>query len=196
MSYHHGNLAPALVAAGFTLARQGGTASVTVRAAARRVGVSAPAAYRHFEDRDAFVAQVARCCRQELARTMTTARDRHRSPKRRFRATGRAYIEFAFDEPGLLECAFTPHQAHTWNAIAGATEECAADDPDAARVLIDVLDELHAAGVISTAQRPGAELVAWASVHGLAMLLAGTDRVAAAPAIERVLDGVEAALFG
>lgn len=63
-------------------------------------------------------------------------------------------------------------------------------------MLIDVLDELHAAGVISTAQRPGAELVAWASVHGLAMLLAGTDRVAAAPAIERVLDGVEAALFG
>ena len=79
--------------------------------------------------------------------------------------------------PLLYSCV---PSAHTWNAIAGATEECAADDPDAARVLIDVLDELHAAGAISTAQPPGAELVAWASVHGLAILLAGPARVAAA----------------
>jgi AcrR family transcriptional regulator len=47
-SYHHGDLANALTDAATELARQGGPEAVVLREAARMVGVSATAAYRHF----------------------------------------------------------------------------------------------------------------------------------------------------
>jgi AcrR family transcriptional regulator len=46
--YHHGNLRHALVQASTELARDGGPSAIVLREAARRVGVSANAAYRHF----------------------------------------------------------------------------------------------------------------------------------------------------
>ncbi len=182
--YHHGDLRRALVTAGVQLARQGGAAGVTVRAVARAVGVTAPSAYRHFEDRDQMLAEVARQCRQRLAVAMITARDRHRSAVRRFDATGRAYLGFALAEPGLVDAAF---------AGGPALEP---DDPDAYAVLAGVLDELSAAGLLAADRRDGAELVAWTAVHGAAALLASSPALAAdAPAItDRVLRGVRDAL--
>lgn len=46
--YHHGDARAALVRAAFNLARGGGPATVTLRAAAREVGITAAAVYRHF----------------------------------------------------------------------------------------------------------------------------------------------------
>ena len=45
--YHHGDLANALTLAATDLAREGGPEAVVLRQAARQVGVSATAAYRH-----------------------------------------------------------------------------------------------------------------------------------------------------
>jgi AcrR family transcriptional regulator len=207
MAYHHGNLREALLEAAYQLARGDGADAVTVRAAARAVGVSAPAAYRHFEDRDALVAQVAQRCRVDLAHQIAAARDRHRSPRRRFRATGRAYILFALEEPGLIDCAFAPRPLFA--GAAEITDPSAATDPmcerdtaaeidpdgDALAVLVGVLDELVEAGQILADRRVGAELVAWTAVHGLAMLLAGTEPEDAGPAIDRVLKGIEDSLL-
>ena len=50
--YHHGNLRQALVDAGVELARTGGPNAVLLRAAARQVGVSHNAAYRHFANQE------------------------------------------------------------------------------------------------------------------------------------------------
>jgi hypothetical protein len=49
-SYHYGNLRAALTDAALDLARHGGPAAVTVRGVARSVGVTPPAAYRHFAE--------------------------------------------------------------------------------------------------------------------------------------------------
>lgn len=49
-SYHYGNLRAALADAALDLARRGGPAAVTVRGVARSVGVTPPAAYRHFAE--------------------------------------------------------------------------------------------------------------------------------------------------
>jgi AcrR family transcriptional regulator len=46
--YHHGDLRNALVDAASKLAERGGPDAVTIRAAAREVGVTPTAAYRHF----------------------------------------------------------------------------------------------------------------------------------------------------
>ncbi|WP_162249966.1 TetR/AcrR family transcriptional regulator [Methylobacterium sp. Leaf456] len=58
--YHHGELREALVAAGLAILEEGGDpASLGLREAARRAGVSAMAPYRHFSDKDALLAAVA-----------------------------------------------------------------------------------------------------------------------------------------
>ena len=50
--YHHGDLRPALIAAAIALVEGSGVGAVSLRETARRVGVSAPATYRHFANKD------------------------------------------------------------------------------------------------------------------------------------------------
>ena len=69
-SYHHGALHSALVEASIALAREGGPDRVILREAARAAGVSHSAAYRHFADREALLAEVSRFARSELAAEM------------------------------------------------------------------------------------------------------------------------------
>ena len=58
--YHHGNLREALIAAALDLIAKHGPAGFTFADAARSAGVSSAAPYRHFRDRDALIADVAR----------------------------------------------------------------------------------------------------------------------------------------
>ena len=58
--YHHGNLKEALVRAALELIAEKGPAGFTFADAARWAGVSPAAPYRHFRDRDALLADVAR----------------------------------------------------------------------------------------------------------------------------------------
>jgi AcrR family transcriptional regulator len=178
--YHHGNLAAALIDAGLRLAGAGGPSAVTVRAAAREVGVSAPAAYRHFEDRDGFLKAVARRCRELLAQHMIDARSEDLTPLDRFRAVGGAYINFAASNPQLADCAFA------------CGPDVVPDYPDAFAVLVEELDELTDCGVLRADRREGAEIVAWSSVHGMSMLLAKSpdDQKVTPAMIDRVLLGV------
>src|SRR5215831_10858058 len=116
-SYHHGNLRPALIEAGFELAREGGPGAVLVREASRRVGVSHNAAYRHFPGRDELLKAVGERSMSELAKLMEKliaevpdTGDSVEVALRRLRATGMAYVQFALNEPGLFRTAFSvPH---------------------------------------------------------------------------------------
>jgi AcrR family transcriptional regulator len=58
--YHHGNLREALIHAALQLISQKGPAGFTFAEAARQAGVGPAAPYRHFRDRDALMADVAR----------------------------------------------------------------------------------------------------------------------------------------
>ena len=109
--YHHGALHAALVEASIALAREGGPDRVILREAARAAGVSHSAAYRHFADREALLAEVSRFARNELAAEMRRRVNRTKDPRRRLRAVGTAYIDFALTEPGLFRTAFTSHPA-------------------------------------------------------------------------------------
>src|SRR5689334_1858737 len=57
--YHHGDLKRALVDAGLALLEESGVDAVRVREAARRVGVSPAAPFRHFPSREDFLREVA-----------------------------------------------------------------------------------------------------------------------------------------
>src|SRR3954469_20406471 len=111
--YHHGNLRPALVDTAVQLARSTGPDGVVLREVARRAGVSHNAAYRHFEDRAALLAEVADRAMAELEKAMRARADAVAATEPAERAvhrlgeTGRAYVDFAITEPGLFAVAFT-----------------------------------------------------------------------------------------
>ncbi len=202
--YHHGALRSALVQASVTLARKGGPDRVILREAARAAGVSHSAAYRHFADREALLAEVARFARNELAAEMRRQVNRSKDPLRRLRAVGTAYIDFALTEPGLFRTAFTSHPA-----TSGDREDDAATEPEDASgttaiaepydVLGQVLDEAQAAGLLDPRRRAGAQIAAWSAVHGLAVLLLDGPLPTSAAGIKlsrgQVLDLVERGLL-
>ena len=173
--YHHGALHSALIEASIALAREGGPDRVILREAARAAGVSHSAAYRHFTDRDALLAEVSRHARSELAAQMRRRVKRAKDPLQRLQAVGAAYIDFALTQPGLFRTAFISHPATSRNdddVPRNATE--AGSHPDTAEpfeILGEVLDQAQAAGLLDPDRRPGAEIAAWSTVHGLATLL-------------------------
>src|SRR6516225_1089989 len=171
-SYHHGALHAALVEASIALAREGGPDRVILREAARAAGVSHSAAYRHFADREALLAEVSRHARGELAAEMRRRVARAKGPRQRLRAVGTAYIDFALAEPGLFRTAFTSHPATSPAADqVGVDTGSAGDVAEPFDILGEVLDQCQAAGLLDPQRRPGAEIAAWSAVHGLANLL-------------------------
>jgi AcrR family transcriptional regulator len=202
--YHHGALHSALIEASIALAREGGPDRVILREAARAAGVSHSAAYRHFSDREALLAEVSRFARNELAAEMRRRVNRTKDPRRRLRAVGTAYIDFALSEPGLFRAAFASHPATSPDAQpdratggGDPTHTSAGDDPY--EILGRVLDEAQAAGLLDPHRRPGAEIAAWSAVHGLAGLLLDGPLPTTAAAIKfsrrQVLDVLERGLL-
>src|SRR5512140_286916 len=57
-TYHHGDLRDALIKAALREAEQGGPEAISLKALAKQLGVSQPAPYRHFADREALLAEV------------------------------------------------------------------------------------------------------------------------------------------
>jgi AcrR family transcriptional regulator len=162
-----------LVAAGLELARTGGPDAVVLREATRMVGVVPNAAYRHFADRDELLAAVCTAAMRELAARMAAGVGRVRgkygdaaAARRRLRAIGRAYLEFAREQPGLFATAFALPQQHPYDAQDdGVGQHSMPLDQ-----LRAVLDELADAGVLNRQRRAGIEYPIWSTVHGLAVL--------------------------
>jgi AcrR family transcriptional regulator len=201
--YHHGALRSALIEASIALAREGGPDRVILREAARAAGVSHSAAYRHFADREALLAEVSRFARNELAAEMHRRVNRTKDPRRRLRAVGTAYIDFALTEPGLFRTAFTSHPATSRDAehdrATGGEDPTNTVGAEPLEVLGQVLDEAQAAGLLEPRRRPGAEIAGWSAVHGLAGLLLAGPLPTSAAAIKfsrgQVLDLVERGLL-
>ena len=105
--YHHGNLREALIAAALDLISKKGAAGFTFADAARAAGVSPAAPYRHFRDRDALMADVARRGFEGFATALAGAWDGGKpSPRTAFERVGRAYLRFAEKEPALFSAMF------------------------------------------------------------------------------------------
>ena len=111
--YHHGNLRQALVAATLKLIEERGPLGFTLAETARAAGVSGAAPYRHFRGRDELIEEVARQGYVMFAERLERAwNDGRPSALSAFMATGRAYIEFARDNPGHYAAMFEVGRRH------------------------------------------------------------------------------------
>lgn len=137
------------------------------------VGVVPNAAYRHFADRNELLAAVCAAAMRELADRMAAGVARVRgdygdpaAALGRLGEIGRAYLDFAHEEPGLFATAFALPQQHAYS-VAG---DGSGPDRTPLGLLRARLDELVDAGVLDQRRRAGIEYPIWSAVHGLAVL--------------------------
>jgi AcrR family transcriptional regulator len=202
-AYHHGDLRNALVLTAARLIEDDGLGEFSLRAAAREVGVSANAAYRHFSDKSDLLTAVAAHGFEQLARRMRRSMNATRTGKtpaevavNRVKATGRAYVQFALAHPELFGVMFSRSCA-----ITLAPGDPAEDEASTYALLGSALDDLVSSGVLAAARRPGAELKVWVTVHGFARLcLDGAVKLppgsTRAAALEDLLDFAVAGICG
>jgi AcrR family transcriptional regulator len=187
--YHHGNLREALIDAALQLIAQKGTSGLTFADAARAAGVSAAAPYRHYADRDALLADVARRGFESFADALAEAWDEGRpDPRAAFDRLGRAYLHFARTEPAFYAAMFEAQ------VPPDANRELAQAGERAFGVLRGACEALIAE--LPAGKRPPALMMAlhvWTMSHGIAALFArgdGARRALPMPAEELLEAGI------
>lgn len=162
-TYHHGNLKPALIAAALKEITQHGYDGFSLRGVARRAGVSAPAVYRHFEDKDALVSAVAVDAYVRLEEMVAEdVRKAPPHPVQQFRAGGVAIVRFAVAHPEYFRVIHLP------GAFANASPEFRrrqAEDIERKRTLVRAAQEQ---GLIAALPADQVLMAANALVTGLA----------------------------
>jgi AcrR family transcriptional regulator len=145
---------------------------ISIRQVAAAVGVTAPAVYLHFADKQALLRAAANERFARFRRHMGEAAAGEVDPRERFIALGRAYLAFAREHPGhyrVLFCMDDPPVAEDgaddWDVRLPASPEAqgkaALQDTEA--VLSASLEAAGVSGVDSWA----ATFFAWTALHGL-----------------------------
>lgn len=160
--YHHGNLKEALIEAARRFIAERGVGGFTLVDAARLVGVTPAAFYRHFRGREALLEEVAGRGFADLAGRLTRALAGRGTPLERFTRMGEAYLAFAEEEPGYYAVIFQTHGV-------GPTPDAARPDPF--DLLVDALNTTFPDGFDGVDPRFVAAEV-WALSHGIATLSA------------------------
>ena len=169
--YHHGNLKEALVRAALELIAKKGPAGFTFAEAARWAGVSPAAPYRHFRDRDELIANVALRGFEQFAAVLARAWNEGRpEPFGAFERLGKAYLEFARNEPAYYSAMFEA-------GIPLETNPELREAGDRAFAVLRAATEQLVA-TMPAAKRPPVLMVAlhiWAMSHGIAALFGRGD---------------------
>jgi AcrR family transcriptional regulator len=165
-AHHHGNLKEALVNYTLQAADSGLLADLSVRKAARELGVSPGAAYRHFPDKNALLKSVAERGFDALATAFEnavpceSAARNATDARQRFISLAMAYVSFSKARTELWRLMFGPF------GIAPGT---ASDRPSTYEWLGRALSDLSRYDII---QQPdaNAQFFAWSAIHGMSDL--------------------------
>jgi AcrR family transcriptional regulator len=177
-TYHHGDLRTALVRAAMELLEESGETALSLRAVARRAGVSPAAPYRHYADREALVSAVAAVGYRELAKRLAAADPSPSTPKQ-LASVAIAYVQFALERPALFRIMFG--------------EPCDRDNDErvAATAAVSAYVRSIARRTFQQADAEALTTAIWALVHGLAFLHLDGKLDASTPSV--VADRVTAA---
>ncbi|MBX9943753.1 MAG: TetR/AcrR family transcriptional regulator [Reyranella sp.] len=169
--YHHGNLREALIQAARELIKEKGPGGFTFADAARSAGVSPAAPYRHFRDREALLADVAREGFQRFEAMLATGWNGGKpDPMTAFNNVGKAYLAFARADPAYYAAMFE----------SGLPPDVSPDLRAASDRAFAVL-RTAADGVVTllpAAKRPPALMMSlhiWSIAHGIASLFGRGD---------------------
>lgn len=163
--YHHGHLREALINEACNQIEQEGAIALNLSKLAQKIGVSQPAVYRHFPNKQALAISVAQQGFERLTEDLQQAIQPVRDDSlESLRAIATAYIAFALNHPELARLMFSMKER-----IA---------DPNLHRIskaaAVSLFSIVEAAKHDDRLRNQDAEKtvrIIWATIHGLAMLL-------------------------
>ncbi len=162
-AYHHGDLQQQAHQQALDIVREHGDSAISLRALARQLGVSAPALYRHFADRESLLAELAISGFQWLRQRLLSV-DQSDS-RQALIGIGLAYVAFAQQEPNLYRLMFggrvLPQGVHPRLDEAGK---------NAFQVLEDTIASASERGYLKPMPLALMTATAWSLVHGLSLL--------------------------
>jgi AcrR family transcriptional regulator len=158
--YHHGDLRDALVQTALVEVELGGPEAVNMSALAKKLGVSQPAPYKHFADRETLLAAVAV---EAFHQFTATLRESIAKPSKRSKLSRLAHatLDFGLRRNGLYRLMF-----------ASRVMACAPKDSelhDAATETFHLLVEALEAPAVGFLRERSA-LKIWAALHGVVTL--------------------------
>jgi AcrR family transcriptional regulator len=182
-TYHHGDLRAALVRAAIELLEESGETELSLRAVARRAGVSPAAPYRHYADREALASAVAAVGYRELAERLAAAHPSPSTPEQ-LASVAIAYVQFALERPALFRIMFGEPCDHDNDERIAATAAVS----QYVRAIVERTFPQGDTDALATA--------VWALVHGLAFLYLDGKLDASTPSAvaERITAAIEALL--
>lgn len=193
--YHHGDLRSALVNAGMQLLQAGDSTDFSLREAARAVGVTVNATYRHFANKqDLITAISAEGFRQFSAALMNGAR-RGTTPQERLLGSGHAYVNFARQHPALFRLMFgrvsVDSVSKTGTSVISnkAAEELTAASANAFNALKAGVAALRNENIASESVAL-ASIKAWSLAHGLCHLILDGQLDEHAAGFDQMIDDV------
>lgn len=157
-TYHHGDLREALIRAGRTILEKDGVEALTLRACARKAGVSHAAPQHHFATVAELLAEISATGFEDFVIALDKGAEREATPMAKLTAMALSYVVFAQTRPAIYQLMFAApapvkserlQKAMTaaWNQLAdGVTAAAGPEDVNAKATLV------------------------WSLVHGFAML--------------------------
>ncbi|HEY9842862.1 MAG: TetR/AcrR family transcriptional regulator [Candidatus Sericytochromatia bacterium] len=175
-SYHHGNLRASLISITMEQAEAKGISDLSLRTIAKQAGVSAPALYRHFQDKEALLAAVAEQGFEELHDWLKFAAPREMPCRQRLRRFFEAYLEFMAAYPVYFQLMFGPEfkERGRYPGLLKAHESSMS-------LLIHVIVKGREQNVFTTTVSAEAQVLScWSALHGYAGLyitgMLGSDK--------------------
>ena len=159
-TYHHGDLRDALVQAALGEVELGGPEAISISALAKKLGVSQPAPYKHFADREALLVAVAAEAFRQFSAML---REQIRKPSKRSKLSrfARTTLDFGLHRNGIYRLMF----ASRVMASAPKGSELHAAGMETFDLLVESL-EAPAVGSL----RERSALKVWVALHGVVML--------------------------
>jgi AcrR family transcriptional regulator len=156
---------------------------LTLRAVARRAGITAPSIYAHFDSLDSVIHAAVAATFRELAERLSTAAGQASDPVLRLCAACRAYVEFGTERPMQyrLLFAYAHDPAARARSGAGTAEEKRGTHKDigtmegaeAFRIVCHAIEECMAAGRSRSIDPVADAIGLWVALHGYVGLRTG-----------------------
>jgi AcrR family transcriptional regulator len=184
-AYHHGDLREALIKAGRALLEKDGIDALTLRACARKAGVSHAAPQHHFASVNDLLAEIAATGFEDFVKALDRGAARSFLPVEKLKGMGESYVAFAREKPAVYQLMF------------GDAALLASERLQSAKVA--AWEQL--ANAVSAASGPENKeekaMQVWSTVHGFSMLVISQKLpsiVSISAALKRVVEGLPLAI--
>ena len=153
-----------VVDAAAALIAENGPESLSLRAIARKAGITAPAIYRHFDDLDQVTEAVVDSFFCALADYLRRAGQSVTNPADRLRGLCRGYVAFGREHPQQYATLFSRGSALSQPAVDKSIERM--QGAEAFAILLDAIRDCVDAGSSSSTRPVDDATAVWVALHG------------------------------